>query len=831
MTHNNWPGSLSVWDAGSGKELCRHAPGGNDGLAAALLTADGRSIVTVERTGPQQFVCIRDRRTLKEVRRFPVGYMHPPCLTPDGKRLIALNTGGKEHQIEIWNLQKGARIRSSSVGAGGHWWAVEFARDGKTLATGGADRVIRVWDVETGRLRRELPNQPDVVSKLALSPDGKRIASLAMHEVKVGMASVFPWDNRIHILDLQVGQKAARAAHGRQGRLLWASAGLLGPRVAPDSKRLATAGTDGMVRMWDVATGQEQWAFAMHRAAAMVLAFAADGRTLAVGSPVLRLIDTATGKEQRPPFGHVSGVASAAVAPDGRTIATGGEDHIQLWDATTGRPIRRLAGHDRNVSVLQFAHDGRSLLSAGVDKTVRVWDVRTGTQQRRIEVAGAEPRPLAVTRDGNTAAVAHRDGSIGIADLATGKERARLPTAKESAAGTAFAVGGRTLIVWQRDHGVRVWDWPAGKQVRHFAFWDPPDRAVPPGGTGDRRDLPYAAAVSPDGRFIAYGSQGPSFPIKVKQYLAIQEIATGKTLRVVEAPLPEGVGLMVFSPDGRSLAVSGGQPAIHIMEFTTGKERLRLDGHKGRVVSLAFAADGRTLVSGSEDTTALVWDVCRTQRAKHVPLDREAAWRDLATDDAAAAYAAMCRLAVAPKEAAALLGERVKPIAAPAAKRLAKLIADLDSDEFDVRAAAQRELERLGERAVGACRAALRTARSLESRRRLERPSTSRRPRRRGPVANGCACCVRSRFWRWPAPRSVARCCNAWPTVRRERSSRRRRRAVCGGSVGRSGSCGGTFSPCRAATTTGQRGPAIPASCQDSKASGKRQRTNVARLS
>jgi hypothetical protein len=357
-----------------------------------------------------------------------------------------------------------------------------------------------------------------------------------------------------------------------------------------------------------------------------------------------------------------------------------------------------------------------------MDGTVRRWDVRTGKQQGCIEVAGEQARPLAVTRDGTTAAIAHRDGSISIADLITGKERARLPIGKESAVGAAFDPDGHTLIVWQRDHAVRVWDWQAGKQIRQFAFLDPPDRVVQPGSTGGRSDVPYAAAVSPDARLIAYGTQANSFPVNVKQHVAIQDVVTGKTLRVVEVPLPEGVGLIAFSPDGHSLALAEShEPAIHLMEFATGKERMRLDGHHGRVVSLAFAADGRTLVSGSEDTTALVWDVRRTQRARQVPLDREAVWRDLVSDDAAVGYAAICRLAAAPQEAAALFGERLKPVAAPDAKRLSKLIADLDSEQFDARVVAQKELEQLGETAVDACRAALPTARSLESRRRLER--------------------------------------------------------------------------------------------------------------
>jgi hypothetical protein len=99
----------------------------------------------------------------------------------------------------------------------------------------------------------------------------------------------------------------------------------------------------------------------------------------------------------------------------------------------------------------------------------------------------------------------------------------------------------------------------------------------------------------------------------------------------------------------------------------------------------------------------------------------EAAWTDLAGDDAARAYQTIRRLSAAPREPVYFLRDRLKPVAAVDEKRITQLIGELDAEDFAVRERATRELEGLGEATVDACRKALDGNPSAESRRRLER--------------------------------------------------------------------------------------------------------------
>ena len=304
-------------------------------------------------------------------------------------------------------------------------------------------------------------------------------------------------------------------------------------------------------------------------------------------------------------------------------------------------------------------------------------------------------------------------------DVATGKEIQRLKGYGQfNDYCAAFTPDGRRLVVWYCDDNmVYLWDLATGRKVREYTFidGDPPQPNPAAGG----RPV-YFAAVSPDGRLIAFGSQS--------RFFEVRDLATGDVL-YRQTKLPDGVCPMVFSPDSRMLAWSGwwGDPTVHVVEIATGKDRRRFAGHTGRVLSLRFSADGTKLISGSGDTTALVWDLTGKRSAGAdwgKPLsakDIETAWEELAGDDAVRAYDSIRRLSAAPREPVEFLRRQLKPVAVADEKRIARLIADLDADEFAVREKATQELDALGEIAVHACRKALEGTPSAESRRRLER--------------------------------------------------------------------------------------------------------------
>jgi hypothetical protein len=202
-------------------------------------------------------------------------------------------------------------------------------------------------------------------------------------------------------------------------------------------------------------------------------------------------------------------------------------------------------------------------------------------------------------------------------------------------------------------------------------------------------------------------------------------MATGKAVHRIKDPgMRKDHPSFAYSPDSRTLAVGDAEGTIHLLELATGKFRRHLTkGHQGSISALLFSADGQRLISGSTDTTALVWDLTGRLHGNPKPLNRtdlDACWADLAGADAEAAYQAIRRLAASPTDMLPYLDKQLKPVVGADARRVARLIADLDSEQFAVRERAFKELEGLGETAFGTLRQALASKPALELRRRLE---------------------------------------------------------------------------------------------------------------
>jgi WD40 repeat protein len=192
---------------------------------------------------------------------------------------------------------------------------------------------------------------------------------------------------------------------------------------APDGKQIVSAGQDGTIRLWDVASGKELRKFLGHTNSVYNVVFAPDGQRLLSCSAdkTVRLWDVATGKQLQRLEGHRDYVWSIAFSPDGKRAASGGGNQqadgkiirgeadyaVRLWDLETGREWKRLQGHHGMVASVVFTRDGRRLVSASspqfrdeTDFSVRLWDLDSTKELKRFEGHRSSVQSLAVSPDG-----------------------------------------------------------------------------------------------------------------------------------------------------------------------------------------------------------------------------------------------------------------------------------------------------------------------------------------------------------------------------------------------------------------------------------------------
>jgi WD40 repeat protein len=245
--------------------------------------------------------------------------------------------------------------------------------------------------------------------------------------------------------------------------------------------------------------------------------------------------------------------------------------------------------HAGPVNSLAFSPAGGTLASAGKDGTARLWDLGGGPH---ITLTGHADAVLSVAfrPDGEQVATGSADGTGRLWSTATGKELFQLLDPVEprvAVTAVAFLNAGRMLITAAGNRinaadpgGVRLWQ---PDVVAH--------RLGEPQGV-------WALAATPFGKTLAWGGGG--------KRVTLWDIT--RQDRQLYPPLSKGVQAIALSADGQTLAATDDW-AIRLWETTSKQEQTTLTGHKGRVSSLAFSPDGRTLMSGSWDKRVTLWDV------------------------------------------------------------------------------------------------------------------------------------------------------------------------------------------------------------------------------
>jgi WD40 repeat protein len=264
---------------------------------------------------------------------------------------------------------------------------------------------------------------------------------------------------------------------------------------SPDSKTLASAGADNVVRLWDVESGNEKAVLKGHTDYVCAVAFSPNGATVATGSfdRTAKLWDVDKARERRTLKGHRGVVLSVAFSPKTETLTTGCVDgRARLWplDRIDEGPADLWRRNKSWVNSVAVAHSGEAFAAGCSDGTVLI----LGFMQLSVEGGAGEVRCVAFSPNGKLLAAGNRYGTARVWDAETGKETVTLKGFMGEVWSVAFSPDGKTLAAvdteWKKAGAVKLYD---------TATWK------------ERASLPHpgeilCVAFSPDGKWLATGS-------------------------------------------------------------------------------------------------------------------------------------------------------------------------------------------------------------------------------------------------------------------------------------------------------------------------------------
>jgi WD40 repeat protein/predicted Ser/Thr protein kinase len=592
-------GQVRVWDADGGKEVFTHKGG--------ALSPDGRWLATGELG---DIVRIRDADGGREVhslggdlRGKMGGLAGRVAFSPDGKRLVSCASFLFDATVRVWDVETGRRVlnrqwhsRGLLRGITGEPGRPAFSPDGKRLAWADWDTTVRVWDLTADKELIILKGHDEpkrgtpadaAVWGVAFSPDGGRLASAGA-------------DGFVRVWDLATG-KELHLLSGHQGAAL-------GVAFSPDGKRVAAAGKDTTVRTWNAENGHVLDKFQGHTGPVWDVAFSPDGRRLASVSDdgTVRVWDARTDPgplvlKGHKDWGRGGWVGCVAFSPDGKRLASAGNDTVvRLWDLSGGRELLALPGSRFPILGVAFSPDGTRLLSAGEEPSiVRVRDASTGKELDNFRGPIGPWQNVAFSPDGRRLAWAHFDMQVHVFDLSTRKELFALGGHGGPVGCVAFSPDGTRLAsAAMDDPTVRVWDGSDGKLLHRLKGHTTrrPD-ARPPDTHFDLPRQVWGLAFSADGRLASAGADGT---------VRVWDVAVGKELLTLKGHSGRVAGV-AYSPDGRRLASAGADETVRVWDAVSGHELLVLKGHASTVRAVAFSPDGRRLASAGADGTVRVW--------------------------------------------------------------------------------------------------------------------------------------------------------------------------------------------------------------------------------
>jgi WD40 repeat protein len=565
--------TAGVWDALTGKRLASLSH--DNKVAAAEFSPDGELVVTAS---SDQTAAVWSTRTWKRVQTLQhQNAVRAARFSADSRMIV---TASDDRSARVWNARTGRAI-TTPLWHDNEVTVAAFNSYGEWFATADDHGAVRLWRVSpagapasAATMMAELPHPDQPVHAVRFSADGVRLLTVQASSARVWDLSALADDNKrgrtIPIVMRQTDPVKNATLYG-----------------TPTDERVLTVSSEGVVRSWQMDTGQQTGTLTgplsvtVARAdltGAHLVTASSDGTAMTwqfdSGSAISHMLDPQ------------ARTGIAAFSPDGRSVLTTTVDGaLDLWEVSSGRrqQLQPGAGADKPmIHLAEFGGDDRLLVVSG--DVVHIWR-RSGAAWQHG--ASTSPEAGAITsahfdRSGTHIVTGSSTGSVKVWTT-DGREVAKAPNHRDYVWSAEFSQDGRYIVSTSKDRTAHIVDAATGQamgsELRH-------------GG-----DV-FVARFSRDGSRVVTGSADGK--------AAVWNVGSADAIRVLQHAGP--VIWVQFSRDGKDVLTAAEDGTLRIWDTLTGKPMARTRAHNGQVRAVDTSADGLRIASGGSDGTLGVWD-------------------------------------------------------------------------------------------------------------------------------------------------------------------------------------------------------------------------------